>query len=70
MLAEDYILFDISLIGYIVMRLFFGTSMKFMQHYEFFLSLVTGLSVTQNISSAADGSENPDVGNFRQTIFK
>jgi hypothetical protein len=39
-----------------MVRLFFATSMKFIQHQHFFLSLVTGLDVTQNISTA----ESPD----------
>jgi len=44
MLAEEYILIDISLIGFIMVRLFFATSLKFIQHQQFYLSLVTGLN--------------------------
>ena len=56
MLAEEYILIDISLIGCIMVRLVFATSMKLIQRQHFYLSLVTGLDVTQNISTA----ESPD----------
>jgi hypothetical protein len=56
MLAEEYILVDISLISCIMVRLFFATSMKIIHHQHFYLSLVTGLDVTQNISTA----ESPD----------
>jgi hypothetical protein len=64
MLAEEYILIDISLIGCIMVRLFFATSLKFIQLQHFYLSLVTGsddsdeyqtpseLDVTRNISTA------------------
>src|SRR5580765_4542338 len=52
MLAEEYILMDISLICRIMVRLAFATSMKIIQHQHFSLSLVTGLDVTQNISTA------------------
>ncbi len=52
MLAEEYILIDISLSAFIMVRLFFATSLKFIQHQHFYLSLVTGLDVTQNISTA------------------
>jgi hypothetical protein len=39
-------------IGCIMVRLSFATSMKFIQLQHFFLSLVSGLDVTQNISTA------------------
>jgi len=39
-----------------MVRFFFVTSIKFIQRQYFFLSLVTGLNVTQNISTA----ESPD----------
>jgi hypothetical protein len=44
MLAEEYILVDISLISCIMVRLFFATSLKFIQLQHFYLSLVTGLT--------------------------
>ena len=44
MLAEEYILIDISLISCIMVRLVFATSMKFIQLQHFFLSLATGLN--------------------------
>jgi hypothetical protein len=44
MLAEEYILGDISLIGCVMVRLFFATSLKFIQHRQLYLSLVTGLT--------------------------
>jgi hypothetical protein len=56
MLAEEYILIDTSLIGCIMVRLVFATTMKFIQHQHFFLSLVTRAEGTQNISTA----ESPD----------
>ena len=42
MLAEEYILIYISLIGFIVVGLVFATSMKIIQHQHFYLSLVNG----------------------------
>ena len=39
-------------IGFIMVRLVFATSMMFIQDQHFYLSLVTGLDVTQNISTA------------------
>jgi hypothetical protein len=35
-----------------MVRLVFATLMKFIRHQHFFLSLITGLDVTQNISTA------------------
>jgi hypothetical protein len=52
MLAEEYILIGISLIGYIMVRLFFATSIEVYSASQLYLSLVTGLDVTQNISTA------------------
>jgi hypothetical protein len=52
MLAEEYILVGISLIGCIMVRMFFARSIEFIQLRHFYLPLVTGLDVTQNISTA------------------
>jgi hypothetical protein len=43
MLAEEYILIHISLIGFIMVRLFFATSFEIYSASQFYLSLVTGL---------------------------
>jgi len=42
MLAEEYILVDISLLAASWCDLFFATSMKYIQHHHLYLSLVTG----------------------------
>jgi hypothetical protein len=44
MLAEEYILIDISLINFIMVRFFFATSIEIYSASQFFLSLVTGLT--------------------------
>jgi hypothetical protein len=56
MLAEEYMLIYILLISFIMVRLSSQHQLKFIQHQHFYLSLVTGLTVTQNISTA----ESPD----------
>ena len=53
MLAEEYILIDISLSAVSWCDLSSQHQLKFIQHHYFYLSLVTGLDVTQNISTAA-----------------
>ena len=52
MLAEEYILIDISLSSASWCDLSSQHRLKFIQHQQFYLSLVTGLNVTQNISTA------------------
>jgi hypothetical protein len=44
MLAEEYILIVPFAIGFIMVRLFFATSMKFIRHHQLYLSLITGLN--------------------------
>jgi hypothetical protein len=39
-------------IGFIMVDLSLQRQLKFIQHQHFFLSLITGLDVTQNISTA------------------
>jgi hypothetical protein len=56
MLAEEYAVVDISLIGCVMARLASATSIRVYSSFEIYLSLVTGLNVTQNISTA----ESPD----------
>jgi hypothetical protein len=43
MLAEEYILIDKSLIGFIMVRFVFATSIEIYSELQFYLSLVTGL---------------------------
>ena len=52
MLADEYILTDISLSAVSWCDFSSQHQLKFIQHPHFFLSLVTGLDVTQNISTA------------------
>jgi hypothetical protein len=56
MLAEEYILIDISLSAVSWCDFSSQDQLKLNQHQHFYLSLVTGLDVTQNISTA----ESPD----------
>jgi hypothetical protein len=56
MLAEEYVLIDISLSAVSWCDLSSQRRLKFIQHHQLYLSLVTGLDVTQNISTA----ESPD----------
>jgi hypothetical protein len=58
-LAEEYILIDISLSTVSWCDLSSQRQLKYIQLHQFFLSLVTGLDVTQNISPAAGGAESP-----------
>jgi hypothetical protein len=51
MLAEEYILIDISLSSASWCDFSSQHQLKFIQHPHFYLSLVTGLNVTQNIST-------------------
>jgi hypothetical protein len=52
MLAEEYILIDISLLTLSWCDFSSQHQFKFIQHQHFYLSLVTGLDVTQNISTS------------------
>jgi hypothetical protein len=52
MLAEEYILIDLSLSAASWCDFSSKHHLKFIQDQHFFLSLVTGLDVTQNISTA------------------
>jgi hypothetical protein len=52
MLAEEYILIDTSLSAMSWCDLTPQRHLKFIHHQHFYLSLVTGLDVTQNISTA------------------
>src|SRR6476646_3032555 len=56
MLAEVYVLIDISQSAASWCDLSSQHQLKFIQHQHFYLSLFTGLDVTQNISTA----ESPD----------
>jgi hypothetical protein len=56
MLAEEYILIDTSLSAISWCDLSSQHQLKFIKHQHFYLSLVTGLDVSQNISTA----ESPD----------
>ena len=56
MLAEEYILIDISLSAVSWCDFSSQHQFKFIQHQHLYLSLITGLDVTQNISTA----ESPD----------
>jgi hypothetical protein len=52
MLAEEYILIDISLSSPSWCDFSSQRQLKLIQHKQLYLSLVTGLDVTQNISTA------------------
>jgi hypothetical protein len=56
MLAEEYILIDISLSAALWCDLISRRQLKAIHPQQFYLSLVTALNVTQNISTA----ESPD----------
>jgi hypothetical protein len=65
MLAEEYILIDISLSATSWGDFSSQHQLKFIQHQHFYLSLVTGLDVTQNISTA----ESPERQNVKKLHF-
>jgi hypothetical protein len=52
MLAEEHILIDISLSAVSWRDFSSQHQLKFIQHQQFYLSLITGLDVTLNISTA------------------
>jgi hypothetical protein len=62
MLAEEYIIIDISLIPFIMVRLVFATSVEVYSASLFLFIFNTGLDVTQNISTAESrGRSFPDI---------